>query len=473
MFFGGRRVAGSTEKPVRLIDPATGEAWASVHSAGTGEVNAAVASARDAFRNSEWSRLGGAKRSALLTRLADRVESEIDELAALEARNVGMPLWLAKAMLPAAVNELRYNAGWCTRLNGETIPMDYPWPIHAYTVKEAMGVVAAIVPWNVPLATAIVKLGPALAAGCCVIVKPAEETPLSVLRLGELAHEVGFPDGVIGIVTGTGDVAGAALAAHNDVDKVTFTGSTATGRAIVEAALGNFKRVTLELGGKSPILIMADADLEKATQAAARSIFINSGQVCSAASRLYADRSIYDEVIRRIIAIAGAHKLRPWNDPEATMGPLASERQLQRVARFVDAAVADGARLLTGGKRIDRPGWFYEPTVIEVSGDDQAISREEIFGPVLVVQPVDGPEEMIAKANDTDYGLAAYIWTSDIAKAQVMARQIDSGGVFINSAIIAGPNMPFGGYKRSGWGRERGREGIDAFLQTKSIGYAL
>lgn len=473
MLIGGERVEGTSEPAVVLIDPSTGNRFASAHSAGQREVDAAVASARQTFASPQWSELDGARRAALIMRLADLIDANLDELAAIDARNMGMPLSLAKAMLPAAANELRYNAGWCTRLNGETIPMDYPWPLHAYTVKEPLGVVAAIVPWNVPLAGAIVKLAPALGAGCCVVLKPAEETPLSALRLGELALEAGFPAGAVNVVTGPGAVTGAALAAHRDVDKVTFTGSTATGRAIVQGALSNFKRVTLEMGGKSPMMILGDADLQKASEAAARSIFINSGQVCSAGSRLYADRAVYDEVVERLVALARGQRLGAWDDLQATMGPLASERQRRRVAGYVDAAVADGAKLLSGGKQPDQAGWFYEPTILAVRSDDQAICREEVFGPVLVVQAVDGPEEMIARANDSDFGLAAYLWTADLAQGQRMARRIRSGGVFINSAIVAGPNMPFGGAKQSGWGRERGREGVDAFLETKSIGYSL
>lgn len=472
LLIGNEWVDGNAD-PIRVIDPSTGKHWTDVHAASEAQIDKAVAAARLAMADPNWGELGGNTRANLLMKLADLIDANLDELAHLDARNVGMPLFLAKAMLPAAANEIRYNAGWCTRMNGETIPVDLPWPTHAYTVREPVGVVAAIVPWNVPLSTAVVKIAPALAAGCAIVLKPAELTPLSALRLGELALEAGFPAGVLNVVPGLGSVAGAALAAHGGVDKITFTGSTATGRSIVDAARGNFKRVTLELGGKSPMMILADADLDKASAAAARSIFINSGQVCSAGSRLYADSAVYGQVKAKLIEAAEAHVLGEWDDKKATMGPLISEGHRERVDGFVRQAKKDGAKILTGGKAPDRAGWFYPPTVIEVDNDDLAICREEVFGPVLVIQPVNGHEEMVRRANESDFGLAAYIWTGKVEVAQQMAREINTGGVFINSPIVAGPNVPFGGTKQSGWGRERGREGFESFLQTKSIAYAL
>jgi phenylacetaldehyde dehydrogenase len=312
-----------------------------------------------------------------------------------------------------------------------------------------------------------------LAAGCTIILKPAEETPLTALKLGELALEAGFPPGVLNVLPGLGHEAGAALAAHPGVDKVTFTGSTDTGRLIIAAAAGNFKKVTLELGGKSPSLILKDADLTKAIPAATNSIFINSGQICSAASRLFADEAVFDEVVDGVKRVAASHKLGQWDDPATTLGPLVSARHMARVAGYVDEAVEQGVEVLAGGKRLDQRGYFFPPTVLAPKGTDHRVCREEIFGPVLVVQAVRSVDEMVARANDSPFGLSATIWTRDLSLGHRLAQRVQAGSIYINAGAIAGPNFPYGGYKSSGWGRERGLEGLQAYLQTKSVGCAL
>lgn len=473
LLIGGHWVDAASRKAIDVIDPSTEEPWASVAAGGAEDVDLAVSAARAALDSPQWRDLTPAARARLMMKLADLIERDSEELARIDSRNVGMPLALARAVVPAVIEELRYNAGWCMRINGETLGVGIPGKTHAYTLREPIGVVAAIVPWNFPLVTAVVKVAPALAAGCTIVLKPAEETPLSALKLGELALEAGFPPGVLNIVTGSGHQAGDALARHPGVNKVTVTGSTETGRSVIAAAAGNFKRVTLELGGKSPMLILNDADVPKAIEAAARSIFTNAGQVCSAGSRLYAEADVYPKIVEGILAIARSHYLSAWDDPKATMGPLISARHLKRVSGYVESATEQGTEVLTGGKRVGSRGYFYAPTVIAAKSNSSRVCQEEIFGPVLVVQPVSDVDEMLARANDNAFGLTAFIWTRDIILGQRLAHRLQAGSVSINTGVVAGPNVPFGGYKQSGWGRERGREGLDAYLQTKSVGYSL
>lgn len=459
---------------IDVVDPCTELVIARAAAGGAAEIDLAVQAARRALEDPLWRQMKPAARARLLLALADLLERDAAELARLESRNMGMPLWLSTAGdLPASIDELRYVSGWCTRIHGETYSLSSPGDFHSYSLQEPVGVVGAIVPWNFPLLLAVVKVAPALAAGCTVVLKPAEETPLTALRLGELALEAGFPPGVLNVVTGLGESAGAALAAHPGVDKITFTGSTEVGRSIIGASRGNLKKVSLELGGKSPTLIFADAALEQAAEAAANSIFMNSGQICAAGSRLYVESAVYDSVLERILAIAARHQLGDWEDSRTTLGPLVSARHLQRVSGYVERAVRDGMRLLAGGRRLERRGWFFPPTVLESSRNDLAACQEEIFGPVLVVQRVDGETRMLELANDSSYGLSAAVWTGDLARAHRLARDIHSGSVWINTAGAGDPSLPYGGFKQSGWGRERGRDGFAAYLKTKTVACAL
>ncbi len=370
---------------------------------------------------------------------------------------------------------LRYMAGWATRLNGETIPVSSPGNWHAYTLREPVGVVGQIIPWNFPLMMAAWKLAPALAAGCTIVLKPAEQTPLTALRLGELIQEVGIPDGVVNIVTGFGETAGAALAEHPDVDKVAFTGSTEVGKLIVKAAAGNLKRVSLELGGKSPAIVFPDADLDLAIAGTADAIFYNQGQCCTAGSRLFAHKSIYDRVVDGVVAAAGKLRVGHGLDPTVNLGPLVSKEQYQRVTGFINSGRTEGAEVVTGGKVSSEQGYFVEPTVLAKTNRDMRVVREEIFGPVVCIQSFDDADlDVVAKfANDTEYGLQASVWTRDLSVAHRMARKIKAGTICINAHNYGDPAWPFGGYKQSGWGREMGKEVMEHYTETKSVAARL
>jgi phenylacetaldehyde dehydrogenase len=373
-----------------------------------------------------------------------------------------------------AADLFHYMAGWATKIEGNTIPISVPYApgaqFHAFTMREPVGVIGQIIPWNFPLLMAAWKLGPALTAGNCVVLKPAEQTPLSALRLGELLLDAGLPDGVVNIVTGFGETAGAAVAAHPDVDKVAFTGSTEVGKMIVRAAAGNLKKVSLELGGKSPNIVFKDVgNLESAIQGAANAIFFNHGQCCCAGSRLLVERDIFDEVVSGVAAQAGKIKLGPGLAPDTEMGPLVSEEQLMRVTNFLHQGKQDGACVVTGGSRAGQTGYFVQPTVIKDTKPDMSVVREEIFGPVVVAEPFSKAEELIGRANDTYYGLAAGVWTNDIAKAHRVAATLKAGTVWINCYNVFDAALPFGGYKQSGWGREMGHEVLELYTQTKAV----
>lgn len=469
LLVGGDWISASGGEPISVINPADGKAICEIGEASAGDVDKAVAAARKAFESGPWPAMKPGERSLLMMRLADAMERHCEELAQLETLDNGKPINYARGDIFASIGAIRYYAGWADKINGSTHNINMPGDYHVYTLKEPVGVVAQIVPWNYPLVMAAMKLGPALAAGCTVVLKPAEDTSLTALRLGEIILEAGLPEGVVNIVTGLGRTVGAALAAHKGVDKIAFTGSTATGKAISQAAAADLKKVSLELGGKSPNIIMADANLEAAIPASAMGIFYNSGQTCTAPSRMYVHTSVADKVIAGIAAIGQSIKIAPGLDEESGLGPLVSQRQFDRVAAYIDAGRAEGGEIASGGRRHGDEGYFMEPTIIAETRNDMKVVREEIFGPVLVVQTFSDADEAMRLANDNDYGLAAAIWTENLGQAHRMARAVKSGIVGINTAMGADWDVPLGGFKQSGIGRENGRDGLELYLQTKSV----
>lgn len=462
------------EGRVPVYDPATGEVIAQQIEAGSTQVDLAVSAARRAFESSSWRDLIPAERERLLLKLADRLEAEGEAMARLETLNSGKVLALAQGLeVGSGAQWLRYMAGWATKISGDTLGLSVPFPpgtkYHAYTQPEPVGVVAAIVPWNFPLLMAIWKMAPALAAGCTVVLKPAEETPLTAIRLAELALEVGIPPGVFNVITGRGEVTGAALTAHADVNKITFTGSTAVGKLIGHQAIDGMKRVSLELGGKSPVVIMDDCAIDKAVEGAAQAIFFNQGEVCTAGSRLFVQDSIYDQVVEGLAAAATRMKVGSGFEPDTQIGPLVSERHRDRVMGYIEAGRTAGARLLSGEQVWDGPGYFVYPAVFADADPDASIVREEIFGPVVVASRFATEAEGIAMANDTQYGLGASLWTDSVERVQRMVPRVQAGTVWVNTHNMVDPNMPFGGVKQSGMGREHGRAAIEAYLETKSV----
>lgn len=459
---------------IEVRDPATGEVIATVPRADATDVDLAVRAARTAFESPAW---GGARpvdRERWLLRLADLVEAHAQELAEIETLDNGKPLVISQRVdVPSAVDFLRYCAGWATKIEGATVDLSMPGfrknEFLGYTRREPVGVVGAIIPWNFPLLMAVWKIGPALATGCTVVLKPAEDTPLTALRLAALAAEAGFPGGVLNVVTGDGQGAGAALAAHPGIDKVAFTGSTPVGKLIGKAALDNMTRISLELGGKSPVIVLDDVDAKVAASGAANAIFFNSGQVCVAGSRLYVQRKAYDAVLDGVSAIAAKMRIGPGLDAKTQLGPLVSERQLQRVAGYVQAGLDEGATLVAGGERHGDRGWFHRPTILSGLPESARVVQEEIFGPVLVATPFDDVEEIAALANGTAYGLSASIWSNDLRRVQRLIPRIKAGTVWVNCHGLLDNALPFGGYKQSGIGREMGRAMIDLYTETKSV----
>jgi phenylacetaldehyde dehydrogenase len=474
MLIDGKWVNSISGKTFPTYNPATGEVLVQVAEGDKADIDAAVKAARKAFDSGPWRKLTASERGKLIWKLADLLEQHLEEFATIETLDNGKPLVVARAAdVPLAVDLFRYMAGWATKIEGTTFPISVPYTpgaqYLAYTLREPVGVVGQIIPWNFPLLMAAWKLGPALASGNTVILKPAEQTPLSALRLGELIQEAGFPDGVVNIVPGYGETAGAALAAHDLVDKIAFTGSTEVGKLIVHAATGNLKKVSLELGGKSPNVVFKDADLDQAIAGSASAIFFNHGQCCCAGSRLYVERPVFDRVVEGVAAKAKKIKVGSGLDPETHMGPLVSEEQLQRVCNYLEIGMSEGAKTVSGGKKIGDKGYFVEPTVLVDTQESMKVVKEEIFGPVVAAIPFDNPEELATRANDSIYGLAAGIWTHDISKANKLAALLRSGTVWINCYNIFDAALPFGGYKQSGWGREMGKDVLEMYTQTKAV----
>jgi len=474
MLINGNWVDAVSGKTFPTYDPSTGEVLAQVAEGDREDVNLAVKAARKAFDQGPWRKMTPSERGRLIWKLGDLIDAHLEEFAYLESLDNGKPLTVARAAdVPLAAELFRYMAGWATKLEGNTIPLSVPYTPGAkylsYTLREPVGVVGQIIPWNFPLLMAAWKLGPALATGCTVVLKPAEQTPLSSLRLGELIIEAGFPEGVVNIVPGYGETAGAALAAHTDVDKVAFTGSTEVGRMIVHAAAGNLKRVSLELGGKSPNVVFKDADMEVAIPGAASAIFFNHGQCCCAGSRLYIEKEVFDKVVEGIAEKAKKIRVGAGLDPKTQMGPLVSEEQLTRVCGYLESGFSQGAKAIAGGHKKGDKGYFVEPTVLVETREDMKVVQEEIFGPVVVAMPFTNAEELVSRANDNVYGLAAGIWTQDISKAHRLAESMQAGTVWINCYNIFDAALPFGGYKQSGWGREMGHEVLNNYTQTKAV----
>jgi phenylacetaldehyde dehydrogenase len=472
LLIDGKWVDARSGRTFETLDPATGQRLSAVAEADSADVGLAVAAARKAF-DGPWSALSPSRRGQIVWRIGELIEEHADEFALLETLDAGKPLVQAKFVDVAQAADLfRYMAGWATKLDGRQIPMS-SGKYHAYTIREPVGVVGQVIPWNYPLLMAAWKLAPALACGNTVVLKPAEQTPLSALRLGELILEAGAPAGVVNVLPGFGETAGAAIAAHPGVDKIAFTGSTEVGRLILHAAAGNLKKVSLELGGKSPNIVLPDADVPAAVAGSAGAIFFNVGESCNAGSLLYAHRDVYDRVVEGVVAAARAIKVGPGLDPTSEMGPLISQAQLERVLGYVRAGKADGARVVTGGERLGDTGYFVEPTVLVDADERMSVVREEIFGPVLVAQPFDDLDEVARVANDTPFGLAAGVWTSNLSAAHRLAKKLRAGNIYVNGYGAGDAAMPFGGFKQSGWGREMGPEVLELYTDVKAVSVKL
>ena len=472
LLINGKWVEALSGKTFDSINPATGEILASVAEGDAEDIDRAVKAARQAF-DGPWSKVKPSERQLLLLKLTDLVERHFEELSMLDTLDMGAPISRTLGTRHRVLGMLRYYAGMATALHGETIENSLPGEIFSYTLKEPVGVVGAIIPWNGPLGASVWKIGPALATGCTVILKPAEEAPLTPLRLGELILEAGVPPGVVNIVPGYGETAGAALAAHGDVDKIAFTGSHLTGQKIIAASAGNLKRVSLELGGKSPDIVFADADLESAVPGAGMAVFANSGQICSAGTRLFVEHHIYDEFVGRVANFGNGLRVGNGIDPQTQIGPLVSEQQLERVSDYLSIGKLEGARAVSGGDRLTEgayaKGYFVPPTVFADVHDNMRIAQDEIFGPVLSAIRFEDIDEVVSRANATSFGLGSGVWTRDVTKAHRLAKAIRSGSVWVNCYQAMDPAVPFGGYKMSGYGRESGMQHLDEYLNVKAV----
>jgi len=473
MLIDGKFVDSISGRTFETINPATGEVIAHVAEGEKPDVDRAVIAARKAFEKGPWRKMNARERGALIYKLADLIEQNKDELAALETLDNGKPIADSRAAdLPLVIDCFRYYAGWADKIEGKTIPVNGPY--FTYTRHEPVGVVGQIIPWNFPLLMQAWKLAPALATGCTIVLKPAEQTPLSALRVGELALEAGFPPGVINIVEGFGETAGAAMAEHMDLDKVAFTGSTEVGKLIMQAAgRSNLKRVTLELGGKSPNIVFADADLDAAIEGSHAGLFFNQGQCCCAGSRLFVESHVHDEFVEKMLKKVKKTKVGDPFDPNTQQGPQVSQEQFDKVLGYIDAGKQGGAKLRCGGGRVGKKGYFIEPAVFTGVKDDMKIAREEIFGPVMSILPFRDIDEVLERGNKTMYGLAAAVWTKDISKAHRMAAELRAGTVWVNCYDVFDAAAPFGGFKMSGMGRELGEYALRNYTEVKTVTVAL
>ena len=473
-FIDGKSVMPASDAYIPVVDPATEMVVAEAPDSDATDVDAAVASARRTFEDSAWSRLRPADRERLLYRLSTVIEEQADELSAIETLQSGKLQGIARMIdVGSGAEFVRYMAGWATKLEGQTLDHSIPFPpgsrYFTYTCREPVGVVAAVVPWNFSLAIALWKVAPALATGCTVVLKPSEETPLTALRLAELVMEAGFPAGVLNVVCGRGGSAGAALTRHTGINKVSFTGSTPVGKAIGHGAVDNMTRFTLVLGGKSPVIVLEDADPEQVALGVAMGIFFNQGQVCTAGSRLYVQRKIFDKVVHGIAQVAEGMKIGSGFDPATQLGPLVSKRQFERVMGYIEGAKTEGATVVTGGGRALEGGYFVKPTVFVDTRASMRIMREEVFGPVLAAMPFDDVEEAVAQANDTPFGLAASVWSQNLSAVHRIVPRLKAGMVRVNTRNMLDNNLPLGGYKQSGYGRDLGRAAVESYTEVKSV----
>lgn len=472
MFVGGAWLESADNAEV--IEPSTGGVLTRIPMGTADDLDRAVQAARAQFDGGAWSQLKPLERERLLHRLADLIEANADELAEIESIDMGKSIAQARVVdIQGTIDTFRYFAGWASKIHGRTVEPSLPGNYLAYTRKEPVGVVGVIVPWNFPLQTMAWKLGAALAVGCTVVVKPAELTSLSALRFAELVQEAGIPDGVVNIVTGRGSVVGSAMSSHPGIDKLSFTGSTPVGYSVGKAAMDQMKRLTLELGGKSPVIVFADADIKAAAQAVANGVFFNSGQVCDAGTRAYVHRSVYAEFLRELAAYTATLKIAPGLDPDCFISPMVSRQQQQRVLEYIETGKAEGAELYCGGQPVEGPGFFVQPTVFANCRNDMRVVQEEIFGPVLVTAPFDDEEEALALANDSPFGLAAALYSNDLGRVHSLIPRLRAGTVYVNAHSTLDPSMPFGGYKQSGYGKDLGSEQLDYLLETKAVWITL